>query len=163
MSSIFQYDVSQSGYCNCNPGHNILELYNILVKIRFTSSKTKLDIQYSKLGTRVTSRVAERLKTQDLRKLGNIRKISSLGGHIAQCLVSLQELRLCQLQLKNTQKQVPNCSSPVQFYWIIPFSSRYFIRDRLSKHIFGPNSAQFPSNSNFSTFFITPKHFYKLQ
>ena len=26
-----------------NPGHNILELYDILVKIRFTS-KTKLDI-----------------------------------------------------------------------------------------------------------------------
>ena len=26
-----------------NPGHNILELYNILVQIRFTSSKTKLD------------------------------------------------------------------------------------------------------------------------
>ena len=29
---------------NYNPGHNILELYNILVKIRFTTSKTKLDI-----------------------------------------------------------------------------------------------------------------------
>ena len=27
-----------------NPGHNILELYNILVQIRFTTSKTKLDI-----------------------------------------------------------------------------------------------------------------------
>ena len=27
-----------------NPGHNILELYNILVEIRFTTSKTKLDI-----------------------------------------------------------------------------------------------------------------------
>ena len=28
----------------CNPGHNILELYSILVQIRFTTSKTKLDI-----------------------------------------------------------------------------------------------------------------------
>ena len=27
-----------------NPGHNILELYSILVKIQFTTSKTKLDI-----------------------------------------------------------------------------------------------------------------------
>ena len=27
-----------------NPGHNILELYNILVQIRFITSKTKLDI-----------------------------------------------------------------------------------------------------------------------
>ena len=31
-----------------------------------------------------------------LRKLGNIRKISNLGGDIAQCLVFLQDLRLCQ-------------------------------------------------------------------
>ena len=27
-----------------NSGHNILELYNILVQIRFTTSKRKLDI-----------------------------------------------------------------------------------------------------------------------
>ena len=27
-----------------NPGHNILERYNILVKIWFTTSKTTLDI-----------------------------------------------------------------------------------------------------------------------
>ena len=33
-----------------SPGHNILELYSILVKIRFTTSKTKLDIQYRKIG-----------------------------------------------------------------------------------------------------------------
>ena len=108
-----------------NPGHNILELYSILVQIRFPTSKTKLDIQYSKLGIRVTSRVAKQLKTQDLRKLGNIRKISNLGGHIVQCLVSLQELRLCEQQLKNTQKQIPNFSFPVQFYWITPCCSKY--------------------------------------
>ena len=28
----------------CNPSHNILELYNILGQIRFTTSKRKLDI-----------------------------------------------------------------------------------------------------------------------
>ena len=27
-----------------NPGHNILELYNVLVHVRFSTSKTKLDI-----------------------------------------------------------------------------------------------------------------------
>ena len=27
-----------------NPGHNILELYNFLVLVQFTTSKTKLDI-----------------------------------------------------------------------------------------------------------------------
>ena len=48
---------------DCNLGHNILELYNVLVQIRLTTSKTKRDIEYSKLGIRVASRVAERLKT----------------------------------------------------------------------------------------------------
>ena len=51
-----------------NLGHNILELYNVLVKIRLTTSKTKRDIQYSKLGIRVTSRIAEQLGSQEIRK-----------------------------------------------------------------------------------------------
>ena len=68
---------------NYNPGHNILELYNILVQIRFTTSKKKLDIYYSKLGMRVASRITERLKTYELRKFGNIRKMSNLNGRIA--------------------------------------------------------------------------------
>ena len=36
-----------------NPGHKILELYNMLLQIRFTTSKSKLDIWYKKLGMRV--------------------------------------------------------------------------------------------------------------
>ena len=114
---------------NYNPGHNILELYNVLVQIRFTTSERKLEVQYSKLVIRVASRVAERPKTYDFRKLGNVRKTSNLGGHIAQCLVSLKELRLCKQQLKSTQKQILNFSFPVQFYWITPFCSKYFVRD----------------------------------
>ena len=51
-----------------NLGLNTLELYNVLVQIRFAGSKTKHDIQYSKLGIRVASVVAKRLKTQDPRK-----------------------------------------------------------------------------------------------
>ena len=31
-----------------NPGHNILELYNVLVQIRVATSKAQLDIQYTK-------------------------------------------------------------------------------------------------------------------
>ena len=50
-------------YLTYNLDHNILELYNILVQIRFTISKTEFDIQYSKLGMRVASRVAEQLKS----------------------------------------------------------------------------------------------------
>ena len=74
-----------------DPGYNILEIYNILVQVRVTTNKTKRDIQYSKIGIRVALPVAERLKI-----LGNIRKISNFGGDITWCLVSLQELRLCQ-------------------------------------------------------------------
>ena len=48
---------------NYNLGHIILELYNVLIQIRLTTSKTKRDIWYSKLGIRVVSRVAERRKT----------------------------------------------------------------------------------------------------
>ena len=107
-----------------NPGHNILQLYNILLQTRFITSKRKLDVQYSKLGIRVASRVAER--SQEIRKY---RKISNLGGYIAQCLVSLQELTLCKQQLKSTQKQIPNFSFPAQFYRITSFRSKYFVRD----------------------------------
>ena len=62
-----------------------------------------------------------------LRKLEKIRKTSYLGGHIAQCPVSLQEPRLCQQQLKNVQKYIPNVPLLVQFYWITPFCFKYFV------------------------------------
>ena len=42
-----------------NLGHNILELYKVLVQVRLATSKTKGDIWYSKLGIGVASRVAE--------------------------------------------------------------------------------------------------------
>ena len=46
-----------------NLGHKILEIYNVLVQIRLTASKTKRDIQYSKIGIHVISSFGERLKT----------------------------------------------------------------------------------------------------
>ena len=68
----------------CDPGHNIYELCNILVKFRFTTNKLLLDIQYSKRYIRVTKQVVKRLQTQSLRKLGSIAKVSKLGKHTAQ-------------------------------------------------------------------------------
>ena len=112
-----------------NPGHNILELYNVLVQIQLTTSKTKRDIQYIKLGIRAPSGVAERLKTQDLRKYGNISKISNAGEDIAQRPVSLPEIKLWQQQSKNSQKQISNFSCPVLFYCISLFCSKYFVQD----------------------------------
>ena len=44
-------------------GHNILELYYVLVQICLTTSKMKRDIKYSKLGIEVASQVAKPLKT----------------------------------------------------------------------------------------------------
>ena len=58
-----------------------------------------------------------------LGKLGRIRKISNLGGHIAQCPVSFQEIRLWQQQLKNMQKHVSHVF-PVQDFSI---SFQYFV------------------------------------
>ena len=51
-----------------NLGHNILELYNVLIQIRLTTSKTKCNIYYSKLGIQLDSQATERLKAEDLRK-----------------------------------------------------------------------------------------------
>ena len=53
-----------------NLGHNILELCNVLVNIRLTTSKTQRDIQDSKLSIRVASGLAERPDSQDLMKKG---------------------------------------------------------------------------------------------
>ena len=78
-------------------------------------------------------------------------------------LVSLEEIRLWQQQLKNTQKQIPNFSFPVQLYQISPFCFKQFVWDCLSKQIFGPKLAQPPFNSNFLAFSITPKYFSDLQ
>ena len=39
-----KYENKASYNTDYNPGHNILELYNILVQIRFTTSKRKLEI-----------------------------------------------------------------------------------------------------------------------
>ena len=112
-----------------NHGHNILELHNVLIQTRLTTSETKRDIQYSKLGIRVASQVAEWLKTQHLRKIGNIGKFLNLVGDIAQSPVSLPKIKLWQQKSKNTQKQISNFSGPVQFYWISPFCSKYFAKD----------------------------------
>ena len=62
-SSRWQFNFMFWNIAVYNPGHNVLELYNILIRVRFPTSKTKLDIQYRKLGIRVASRVPERVKT----------------------------------------------------------------------------------------------------
>ena len=57
--------------------HNIWEFYKVLVQVSFLRNNTKLDTLYKKLWICVTSWVAEKLKTYDIRTIGNIRKISN--------------------------------------------------------------------------------------
>ena len=68
-----------------------------------------------------------RLQTKDLRKLGNIRKISNQGGDIAWCPVSLPETKLSQQQLKNMQNV--DIKLFLSCHWISLFYSKYFVRD----------------------------------
>ena len=67
-----------SKYFSCqrayNIGHNILASYCVSVEVWLATSKTRLDIYYSKLNIRVASGDAKRLKTYDFRNLGHDRK-----------------------------------------------------------------------------------------
>ena len=60
----------------------ILRFFDDLPHFLFTTSDTMHNYY---LETRVASRVAKRLKIQDLRKLGNIRKVSKPHRMITQC------------------------------------------------------------------------------
>ena len=66
---------------NYNPSHNILRLSN-LANVRIATGRTNFNIYYNKLGTLIAPQIAKRLKTQNLRKLRNSRKLSNLGGDI---------------------------------------------------------------------------------
>ena len=45
LGNLFQkIKIVEAEFTTYNPGHNISELYNILVEIQFTTSKRKLDI-----------------------------------------------------------------------------------------------------------------------
>ena len=93
-----------------NYGHNILEHGNVLINTRLTISKKTDDIQYSKLGIRLASRVPENFKTQEHRKKGNIRKVLILGGDIFQCPIFLSKRKFRQSQSKDMQKQISDLS-----------------------------------------------------
>ena len=66
-----------------NHFHNILRLFDVFTNISFTASERCAVITYKHSIMRVASRVVERLKTLDLWKLGNIRKVSKLHRMIA--------------------------------------------------------------------------------
>ena len=69
-----------------------MALFNNLAQVQIVTSKTILDIYHNKLAKRIASRVAE----PGLKKLGNIRKMSNLGGDTALSPVFLTEIKLWQ-------------------------------------------------------------------
>lgn len=65
--------------CVYNPGDNIVTV-SFQYQVWFTTSKTGHDIYYNRLCAEDATLVVQRLKTCNLWKLGNIKKISKLGG-----------------------------------------------------------------------------------
>ena len=147
-------------FYNYNLGHNILELYNNLVQASFTTSKTNLDMwyKYNKLSILVASRVGKRFKTKDLRKLGNIRKVSNSLWQFF-----LKRNQALKIAVKKTKKIDTKVSFSVHF--LLDFSILFqLFCPRLSPQAkFGPILAESPYNSNILTFPITQKHFFDLQ
>ena len=65
----------------CNLGQKICRLFQFLAQFFFTTCETELDYYDQKVSVRFASRVAERLKTYDLRKLGKFKKIPEMLGY----------------------------------------------------------------------------------
>ena len=137
----------------------LIQVKNLTLKSFQICLKATLDIYYCKLGIGAASRVTKQPQILDLRKLGNISKLSNLGGHITQYLVFLQELRLCEQQLKISQKQITNFCFSVHFQWITPFCFKYFPLYCGNNEIFDACSAQSSYNSNFLRFFYNSTAF----
>lgn len=57
-----------------NHGKNILTLFHLFAQFLFTTKKSEQDCYNQKFNVQATSEVVERLKTEDLRKLGNFKK-----------------------------------------------------------------------------------------
>ena len=76
----------------------------ILVQVPFATSKVVIDIQYKKHCIRVASHVVERLKTQDIRKLGNIGNITKMAIDRAQYPIFLAQMKNLVVVVKNYPK-----------------------------------------------------------
>ena len=129
------------------PHYNIFELYNVLVQVRFTTSKTKLEIQYDKLDIRVVSRVNEQLNIEDLRKIANISKISKYAGARAECPVFAPEIKCWQQQSKKKTRKTRYqtflaMSKFTAFPYLIPYILPGIVKDKKQVFYMQWNSIQ---------------------
>ena len=58
----------------------VVNFFHFLAQFLFTVSKTELDYYCQNVNVQIVSRVAERLKAYELKKLGNLNKIPEMFG-----------------------------------------------------------------------------------
>ena len=87
-----------------NLGQNIYRLSNFLAQLVFTASETELDYCHQKVNVRVASRVAKRLMTYDLSKLGNFWKISEMLGFDGEYPAVLPKVKFWRFLAKKMRK-----------------------------------------------------------
>ena len=101
-----------------------MELYNVVVQIQLTTSKRNVIPSIANYVYQLPHEYSN-----DLRKLGNIKKIPNLGGEIAQCLVPLPEIKFGNSSQKACTNRYQGFSCTVHFFWISLFCSKYLVRD----------------------------------
>ena len=116
-----------------NQLHNILTLFNVLQSFPFTTCEAMSSYYLLTWYIQIASRVAEQLKTQDLRKLGNIRKVPKLQRMKGQCPGTLTKDKVRQHQKKSPEKQQLNFSGSVLFFMKTRASLKYVVTDCLRK------------------------------
>ena len=130
----------------------------VLAKVRFPTSKTKLDIQYNKRWIQVVLQNEQQFKIQDLKKLGNIRKISNLGRTQSSAQSFFQDIdfgKSMKLYVKTDTKVFQSCPT----FPDCSTCSKNFVQDLLSKEIFGHKSAKSCPNLHSLTYSMTAKLF----
>ena len=124
-----QKNVNQARVLNIqiyNHFHNILRLFDVLPNFPFTPCETKRNYQKQTWYIRVASRVTKRLKTQDLRKLGKVKKISKLYGIQPQYPVFLPKLKFCRYSTEKQKLKLPRISL---FHVKARVCLKYFVND----------------------------------
>ena len=125
----------------------ILRLLEVLPNFHSTTIKTMRDYYLYTWFIRVASRVAERLQSCDLRKLGKIRKVPKLHKMIAQSPFILPAtMKILLILAKNSGKIEIKFFLQYAISHKTRVSLKYFVNDYFRKEFFASNSPQTSSN-----------------
>ena len=115
---LWKFDSPKSSQAGVhNHGKNICRLFHIFVQFPLTKSKRKLHCFHQKMNTRV----AERLKAYDLRKLGDIKQIPEILGTDGKVLSWSLKNQILTVVLQNCKKSAMKHSidKPILFNFVI--------------------------------------------